>query len=413
LLAENYVYTNEAGSMAIKNETKLAEARTLVVKSIDDVPAGKLIISIEKISTEGLIDTYRITYDDGTTYDFTVTNGAQGIQGIQGNPGADGHTPVITIQGGYWYVDGVNTNQAAQGVKGDTGNGIASIAKTGTEGLVDTYTITFTDGTSTTFTVTNGAQGIQGIQGNPGADGHTPVITIQGGYWYVDGVNTNQAAQGVKGDTGNGIASIAKTGTEGLVDTYTITFTDGTTTTFTVTNGAQGEQGVQGDKGDSGENGKTPTFKIENGELKVSYDNGATWTSLGNVQGADGADGEDGRNGSSGNNGKDGKDGKDGITPQLRINLETNEWEVSYDNGTTWISLGVKATGEKGDKGDKGDTGAAGADGKDGIDGKDGAVIDKGADGLVIVAIIIGCIAISGEIAFLVYAIIKKRKGEK
>ena len=43
------------------------------------------------------------------------------------------------------------------------------------------------------------------------------------------------------GATGNGIASISKTGTSGLVDTYTITFTDGTTTTFTVTNGADGD----------------------------------------------------------------------------------------------------------------------------------------------------------------------------
>lgn len=39
---------------------------------------------------------------------------------------------------------------------------------------------------------------------------------------------------------GNGIASIAKTGTSGLVDTYTITFTDGSTFTYTVTNGASG-----------------------------------------------------------------------------------------------------------------------------------------------------------------------------
>ena len=38
-----------------------------------------------------------------------------------------------------------------------------------------------------------------------------------------------------------GIASIEKTSTVGLVDTYTITFTDGTTTTFNVTNGADGE----------------------------------------------------------------------------------------------------------------------------------------------------------------------------
>ena len=39
--------------------------------------------------------------------------------------------------------------------------------------------------------------------------------------------------------TSNGIVSVTKTGTSGLVDTYTITFTDGTTTTFDVTNGAE------------------------------------------------------------------------------------------------------------------------------------------------------------------------------
>lgn len=55
------------------------------------------------------------------------------------------------------------------------------------------------------------------------------------------GATGPQGPQGNKGDTGNGIVSIAKTGTSGLVDTYTITFTDGTTTTFTVTNGADGD----------------------------------------------------------------------------------------------------------------------------------------------------------------------------
>ena len=44
----------------------------------------------------------------------------------------------------------------------------------------------------------------------------------------------------VKGTAGKGIASITKTGTSGLVDTYTITYTDGTTSTFTVTNGESG-----------------------------------------------------------------------------------------------------------------------------------------------------------------------------
>ena len=42
-----------------------------------------------------------------------------------------------------------------KGATGATGNGISSITKTSTSGLVDTYTITMTNG-STTFTVTNG-----------------------------------------------------------------------------------------------------------------------------------------------------------------------------------------------------------------------------------------------------------------
>ena len=269
---------------------------------------GVGILSIVLTKTEGLVDTYTITYTDGTTTTFTVTNGAQGIQGIQGDKGEDGHTPVITVQNGNWYVDGVDTGVQAQGLKGETGNGISDIRLTNTEGLVDTYTITYTDGTTTTFTVTNGAQGIQGIQGekgdkgDAGEDGHTPIITVQNGNWYVDGVDTGVQAQGLKGETGNGISDIRLTKTEGLVDTYTITFTNGTTTTFTVTNGADGNDGNDGENGEDGEDGKTPIFKIEDGHLYVSYDDGETWADLGDVQGADGEKGEDG---------SDGKDGAD------------------------------------------------------------------------------------------------------
>jgi len=44
----------------------------------------------------------------------------------------------------------------------------------------------------------------------------------------------------VKGADGNGIVSVVKTATAGLVDTYTITFSDGSTTTFQVRNGEDG-----------------------------------------------------------------------------------------------------------------------------------------------------------------------------
>ena len=80
-------------------------------------------------------------------------------------------------------------------LKGQEGQSIKGIEKTGTDVLVDTYTITLTDGTTSTFTVTNG----------------------------------------------KGISSLEKTGKRGLVDTYTIKFNDGTASTFTVTNGADGE----------------------------------------------------------------------------------------------------------------------------------------------------------------------------
>ena len=64
--------------------------------------------------------------------------------------------------------------------------------------------------------------------------------------WKCAGTNT-WVSQGIlKGADGNGIVSVTKTGTSGLVDTYTITFDDTSTTTFTVTNGADGADGLDG-----------------------------------------------------------------------------------------------------------------------------------------------------------------------
>ena len=59
------------------------------------------------------------------------------------------------------------------GDDGEAGNGIASITKTGTSGLVDTYTITYDDGSTTTFTVTNGSDASVTIQTSWGIPGNT------------------------------------------------------------------------------------------------------------------------------------------------------------------------------------------------------------------------------------------------
>jgi len=76
----------------------------------------------------------------------------------------------------------------------------------------------------------SGAMGIQGEQGIQGPQGPQGIQGVQG-------------IQGIQGETGNGIATIQKTSTSGLIDTYTITYTDGNTSTFSITNGKDGEDG--------------------------------------------------------------------------------------------------------------------------------------------------------------------------
>ena len=54
--------------------------------------------------------------------------------------------------------------------------------------------------------------------------------------------------------------------------------------------------------------------------------------------------------------GKDGKDGKDDVLPAtsipiININSTTNLWEISTDNGVTWVSTGIPANGKDGKNG--------------------------------------------------------------
>ena len=277
----------------------------------------------------------------------TGAQGQQGPQGETGQTGATGATPNIGMTAtvdsnvgtpsvnitksgtaetpsfalafsnlkGETGATGQQGPQGETGATGATGNGISNIAKTGTSGLVDTYTITMTSGPSYTFTVTNGEKGDKGDPftysdftpqqladlkqdistfyfkaeshyTTTGASESTIPIGITGiratdilmvdisgldligGVDYtVSGTNivlttpithvgttvhfialrcvevTAQDYSALEGDPGRGITSITKTGTSGLVDTYTILYTDNTTSTFTVTNGQDGSAG--------------------------------------------------------------------------------------------------------------------------------------------------------------------------
>ncbi len=104
-----------------------------------------------------------------------------------------------------------------------------------------------------------GEKGEDGENGKDGKDGKSPTITIsEDGYWVINGVKSNVKAtgeEGQKGKDGVSIQNIEKTSTSGSVDTYTITYSDGSTSTFKVTNGVDGNQGIQGEKGDTGDKG--------------------------------------------------------------------------------------------------------------------------------------------------------------
>ena len=65
--------------------------------------------------------------------------------------------------------------------------------------------------------------------------------------------------------------------------------------------------------------------------------------------------------------GEKGDKGADATAPQVRINTDTNLWEISTDGGKTWTSTGIKATGDKGNTGAQGPQGDA-IFAKDGID---------------------------------------------
>lgn len=54
---------------------------------------------------------------------------------------------------------GPQGEQGAPGAQGQPGRGILTIEKTDTQGLIDTYTVTYDDGTYTTFQIKNGENG--------------------------------------------------------------------------------------------------------------------------------------------------------------------------------------------------------------------------------------------------------------
>lgn len=173
-----------------------------------------------------------------------------------------------------------------QGEQGIPGVSVESIEKTGSEGNVDIYTITYSDGTTTTFTVTNGEDG---EKGDPG---YSPVVTVgENGNWYVDGVDTGARAEGIDGIYITGIELIK---TEGNIDTYRIFFNNGNYFDFVVTNGTQGEVGASvltGEGAPSNDLGRVNDSYIDTATWNYYLKTSNGWELKGNIRGSDGSNG--------------------------------------------------------------------------------------------------------------------------
>ncbi|MCR5786242.1 MAG: hypothetical protein K6G28_00880 [Acholeplasmatales bacterium] len=138
-----------------------------------------------------------------------------------------------------------------KGKDGTDGVSITSIEKTKSEDNVDVYTITLSNGNTSTFNVVNGKDGIDGKDGVNGRDG----IDGKDGLNGRDGIDGKDGLNGKDGIDGVSITSIEKTSSEGNVDTYTITFSNGNTFEYTVTNGTDGAKGEKGETGKDGKDG--------------------------------------------------------------------------------------------------------------------------------------------------------------
>lgn len=429
---------------------------------------GELIISFSDgkatnvgkvVGTSGLngkdgLSAYEIAVITGAT---TAATEAEWLESLKGTAGANGKTPYVGTNGNWWIgtTDTGVTAGGRNGTDGATGKSAYEIAKengctlseaewlaslkgadgqNGSNGK-SAYEIAKEAGLTTAATEaewldslkgatgaagqdgrdgkdgkdgvngkdgSDGKDGIAGKDGIDGKDGDTPFIGTNGN-WWIGTTDTGvkaagpQGEQGLKGDKGETGAQGAngKSAYEIAIEKNLITNAVTEEQWLASLKGEKGNQGNQGvgiqditlnngtmtitltdntqfqfeNIGSASSSGAAPQIRIntQTNEWEISSDSGNSWVSTGvKATGEKGADGADGAK------------GEDGISPKVQINAVTNEWEISVNNGLSWTSTGVKATGTDGKDGVDGKNGRDGIDGKDGKDGING---QDGKDG--------------------------------
>ena len=362
----------------------------------------------------------------------TGATGQTGQTGATGEPGKDGVSPTITtapIPGGHRLTikdaEGTKSIDLMNGSDGEDGeDGVSPVLNV--TAISGGHRITITDAAGTkSIDLLNGSDGKDGSAGADGKNGVSPVLSvsaIDGGHRItitdaegsktvdvMDGQDGEPGAAGKDGSDGSdgrGIQKVertAGTGAAGSADTYTITYTDSTTSKFTVYNGADGTSFVVKDRYDTlvalkaahstGSEGEAYAVGTESENIIYIWgvDTG-DWTPIGSLQGPQGIPGEDAREaefqssggylqwrlvgdadwknlvplsditGPAGSDGSNGAAGKDGVSPAITVQEITGGHRLTITDANSTKSVDIM-DGADGKTGADGNPGAAGADG--------------------------------------------------
>ena len=174
-----------------------------------------------------------------------------------------------------WKCVGTNSWSSQGVLKGSDGRSIISVSKTGTAGLVDTYTITYDSGSPDTFTVTNGADGANGADGSVWYKG----TAITGTGTGITGCPGNQNDFYLNSSTGM-VYTCTATGTISTATwDYVMTLTGGGGSSVTVVDNLNSTSGTDALSANQGH--ELNTKKIDNPTTKTSGDvltyDGSAW----------------------------------------------------------------------------------------------------------------------------------------
>ena len=174
----------------------------------------KSIDSISLTSTSGLIDTYTITFTDGSTSNYNVKNGEDGksITGIT-KTSTSGNVDHYDVN----LSDGTTTSgfDVTNGTDGTNGKSIANISLASTSGNVKNYDVFLDDGTKTPtgFSVEDGSSSYLHIRYSSSFDGTGMVTTPTDATVYIGILVSTSSVAPTNPSLYNWVRFIGKSGT--------------------------------------------------------------------------------------------------------------------------------------------------------------------------------------------------------